>query len=51
MKKTAANDDCYFVFEDTIIQVLLCMLHDSSLVEQFSRLPATPLKAGVMRST
>ncbi len=46
-KKTAANDDCYFVFEDVIIHVLVCLLHDTSLTHGFDRLPATPLKGGI----
>ena len=45
VKKTAANDDNYFVFEDIMHQVLLCFLHDSSLIQHFQHLSPTPFKA------
>ena len=41
----AANDDNYFVFEDIMHQVLLCLLHDSSLTKQLERVGLNPLDA------
>ena len=45
VKKTAANDDNYFVFEDSMHQVLLCFLHDSSLIQHFQHLSPAPFRA------
>jgi len=45
VKKTAANDDGYFVFEDTMHQVLLTFLHDTSLLRHYEHLSVSPLKA------
>ena len=63
MKKVAANDDNFFVFEDTMhqvcqcrgsvmliflhikCQVLLCFLHDKSVLFCLDHLSLTPMKA------
>ncbi len=32
---TAANDDNYFVFEDVLLQVLLCFSRDTEVLKSF----------------
>ncbi|XP_064400158.1 TBC1 domain family member 19-like isoform X2 [Halichondria panicea] len=45
VKKIAANDDNFFVFEDNMHQVLLCFLHDNTMLPHFDHLSVTPMKA------
>ncbi|XP_040575827.1 TBC1 domain family member 19 [Lepeophtheirus salmonis] len=42
---TASNDDNYFVFEDTILQVLLCFSRDTEVLTKFQYRSTTPAKA------
>lgn len=42
---TAANDDQYFVFEDSLYQVLLCFNRDTFLLELFDRSNKKPMTA------
>ncbi|CAL8116056.1 unnamed protein product [Orchesella dallaii] len=44
---TAANDDQYFVFEDSLYQVLLCFTRDVTLLDLFDRSSKNPLTAQV----
>jgi hypothetical protein len=45
MKETTANDVNYFVFEDTILQVLFAFLHDYTILDQLQHINMTPMKA------
>jgi hypothetical protein len=45
MKDTTANDVNYFVFEDTILQVLFAFLHDYTILDHLQHVNLTPMKS------
>ena len=47
MQLTAANDDQYFVFEDSLYQALLTFSRDVTLLDLFGRSSKSPLTAVV----
>lgn len=48
---TAANDDNYFVFEDFILQTLLCFSRDTAVLEKFRGSCSNPARATIRGKT
>ena len=42
VRLTAGNHEAYFVFEDLVVQILLCFSRDTNLLEHFKTTSASP---------
>ena len=42
MRLTAGNHEAYFVFEDLVVQILLCFSRDTQFLDHFKSTSASP---------